>query len=61
MGFKGKETQIEVLFFQHVLVTDKINEESQYGIGTAANGIAECLLTKSKNFAERWIEEINEG
>jgi len=59
MGFEGKETKVEVLLFQDVLVADKIDQKPDHRIGSPANGITEGLLRHEA--PEGRVEEVNEG
>jgi hypothetical protein len=58
MGFECEKTKIEVFLLQDELVADKIYQQAQYGICTAADGIPKGLFRHE--LPERRIKKINE-
>jgi hypothetical protein len=53
----GHKWQVQHLFLQDEIVTDKIDEDVQQGIPSPAGKVAECLPVH--DMAERRIEKIN--
>ena len=58
MGFEGKETEVEVLFFKDEFVANKVHGEAQNCIRPPANSITKGLLRHP--FAERWVKKVDE-
>lgn len=59
MGFKSIKIQLQVLPFQYIFKTDKVQHEAQECVGTAAGGIAKSL--QIHQLAKRRIKKINQG
>jgi hypothetical protein len=57
MWLESDKAQVEYLFVQNIIVADKVNDNIQKSIGTAAGSIPESL--HRHDFSEGRIEKIN--